>query len=417
MTDAATRKPMILVIDDNITNLKVATEHLKAHHYEILTASNGETGFERARLARPDLILLDIQMGEDSGLEICRRLKALPETSPIPVIFMTALTDGAAKVQGLEVGGVDYLIKPFEADELLARIKIHLSLSQLQHDLAEKNEALHEVNEALRAGNEFMDDKVRARTAELAASNAALVKVHNQLQELDRLKSAFLGVITHELRSPFVNITFSLQLLERYGLDQLVPDQREQFQQLKTGIQSAKLMVDNLVAFATFLSKQGELHLTPIKFDTLVENALIPLKFQAERKQLALSANLPPEGDLPPVQGDAERLGEVIYQLTHNAIKFTAPGGKITLNVWVEAHALSCAIKDTGVGVPADKLASVWENFSQMADPLQRGVEGLGLGLSLVKYVVNAHGGEVWAESQVGVGSTFGFRLPLKSGA
>jgi len=401
---SAREKPVILIVDDNLTNLKVMVEHLQAYRYEILTASNGEDGLKRAQLGQPDLILLDIQMPEMDGLETCRRLKANPETIALPVIFMTALNDSTDKISGLEAGGVDYITQPYEASEALARIRTHLTLAQLRRDLAQKNEALQSVNEAL-------EGKVRARTEDLTEANAALAKANHQLAELDRLKSSFLSVVTHELRSPFVNIDLSLQLLARYGVEHLIPEQREQLQQLNAGVAAARLMVENLVKVATFFSRQGELRLTPLTFGALIENAILPIRLQAERQPLTVSVNVPQ--DLPVVYGDNERLYEAIYHLAHNAAKFTPAGGKISLRCWAERDWVNLEVIDSGVGIPADKLPTLWESFTQMADPLQRGQEGLGLGLALVKYVITAHGGSVWAYSREGVGSTFGFRLPL----
>src|SRR5438046_1687050 len=119
-------KQSVLVIDDNPDNLKVAVRHFEAYSFEILTARDGETGLRRARLARPDVILLDVQMPGIDGYETCRRLKADPETSAIPVLFMTVLSEAGDKVRGFEVGGVDYVTKPIEAAELLARVQAHL---------------------------------------------------------------------------------------------------------------------------------------------------------------------------------------------------------------------------------------------------------------------------------------------------
>ncbi len=282
-----------------------------------------------------------------------------------------------------------------------------------QQDERQARKEIEQLAALLRESNELLDRKVRERTAELADANAALTQANRQLQELDHLKSGFLGVITHELRSPFVNISMSLQLIERYGLDSLLPEQREQLRELANGVQSAKVMIDNLVKFATFLSKQGEVHLAPVKLGTLVENALLPLTFQAQRKGLTLNLSIP--DDLPLARVDEALLGEAIYHLTHNAVKFTPTGGEVSLRAWAEGDLLHLEVKDTGVGVPAEKLPTLWDSFSQMADPLLRGVEGLGLGLALVKYVVDAHGGKVRAESQEGVGSIFGFHLPVNA--
>ncbi len=282
--------------------------------------------------------------------------------------------------------------------------------AQYQESLARQQ--VEQLAGQLRDANEVLDQKVRERTAELAEANTALTKANRQLQELDHLKSGFLGVITHELRSPFVNISMSLQLLERYGLEHLLPEQREQLRELTGGVQSAKVMIDNLVKFATFLSKQGELTLTPVKLADVVDNALVPLQFQAQRKGVTLEIAVP--ADLPTLQADSALLAEAIYHLTHNAVKFTASAGKVLLRAHADGATLRLEVQDTGTGIPAERLPTLWDSFSQMADPLLRGVEGLGLGLALVKYVVNAHGGEVWAESTEGVGSTFGFDLPVK---
>jgi signal transduction histidine kinase len=249
----------------------------------------------------------------------------------------------------------------------------------------------------------LFDDLVRAYTA--------LDKANRQLQEMDKLKSAFIGVITHELRSPFANIAFSLQLLERHGLEHLSPEQREPLEQIVRGVKSARAMVDNLVTFAAFLSKKGELRLTQLNFGEMVQDAVAPLKALAEANGIALHITVP--DNLPSVYGDRERLSDAVYHLIHNAIKFTQAGGKVWIRGSATADAIRFEVQDTGVGVPADKLPTLWEGFTQMADPLRRGVEGLGLGLALVKYVVSAHDGEVWAQSEEGVGSTFGFQVPL----
>jgi signal transduction histidine kinase len=233
------------------------------------------------------------------------------------------------------------------------------------------------------------------------------------LQELDKLKSAFIGVITHELRTPFANIMFSLELLERHGSQHLPPELEEQVTQLAAGVKTAKTMVDNLVTFATFLSKQGELHPARLDFRQVIQDSLSPLETLAQSKGVQMHTELAPE--LPLLNGDRERLSDAIYHLVHNALKFTGSGGSVWVRCQPLDHSVRFEVQDSGVGVPADRLPGLWEGFAQMADPLCRGVEGLGLGLALVKYVVNAHGGEVSAMSQEGVGSTFGFQIPLRA--
>lgn len=145
--------PTILLVDDNITNLKVAVEHLRAYHFRILTARTGEVGLERAQLAQPDLILLDVQLPGIDGFETCRRLKADPATREIPVIFMTVLTNVEDKLAGFAAGGVDYVPKPFAVEELLARLNAHLSLYQLQRALQAEIRERKQAEAALSKAN------------------------------------------------------------------------------------------------------------------------------------------------------------------------------------------------------------------------------------------------------------------------
>jgi len=147
------RAKTVLIIDDTMANIMVAVEHLRAYSYELLTARDGETGLKRAELAIPDLILLDVEMPGLDGYETCRRLKANPVTAQIPVIFMTARTSVQDKVRGFEVGGVDFVTKPFEAQEMLARVQTHVELRALRIRLADEKAAL--------------EDRVRERTEQL----------------------------------------------------------------------------------------------------------------------------------------------------------------------------------------------------------------------------------------------------------
>jgi signal transduction histidine kinase len=177
-----------------------------------------------------------------------------------------------------------------------------------------------------------------------------------------------------------------------------------------TGVKAAKTMVDNLVTFAAFLGKRGELRPTQLDFGEVVHDAVAPLIPLAEGKDISLRIVVP--DNLPPVYGDMERLADAMYHLVHNAVKFTDAGGQVWIRCWGTADAAHFQVKDTGAGVPVDKLSTLWEGFTQMADPLRRGVAGLGLGLALVRFIVGAHGGQVWSESKENAGSTFGFRVP-----
>ncbi|MFQ5421349.1 MAG: sensor histidine kinase, partial [Anaerolineae bacterium] len=193
------------------------------------------------------------------------------------------------------------------------------------------------------------------------------------------------------------------------------PDQSEQIDQLTASVASAKTMVDNLVKFATFVNKQGELRLDSFDFAELVTQALTPLRPFAQSKDLVIHLENGSSGQPPanqPITADRELLGEAIHHLLHNAFKFTEEGGKVWVRAWAEDGRICFEVQDNGMGIPAEKQADIWSDFVQMADPLRRGREGLGLGLPLVKYIIEAHDGQVYLESREHVGSIFGFKLP-----
>ena len=261
--------------------------------------------------------------------------------------------------------------------------------------------------------NARLFSELRAANQQMADLNHELERANEQLQELDKLKSAFIGVITHELRSPFAALDFSMQLIQRYGLDNLLPEQREQLQQLSEGLKRAQTMINNLITFASFLSKQGQLRMAPVDLGQLAQETVKALEPIAGKRDVKMVLEI--SETLPQIYGDRERLAEAIYHLVHNAIKFNREGGSVTLACRAAPEDVIMEVSDTGVGIPPEKLPELWKEFTQLADPLRRGVEGLGLGLPLVRYVVRAHGGQVWARSQPGQGSVFGFRIPLGS--
>jgi PAS domain S-box-containing protein len=272
---------------------------------------------------------------------------------------------------------------------------------QLQSQLLESERLTFLLNQA----NYQLEIKVQERTAELAKAN-------EQLKELDNLKSSFIGVISHELRTPFTSIVASIKLLEADGLENLRADQRDLLNLLSESIQSAYSMIENLVDYASFVRKQGLLNLNICDISIVINKVIRAFQAKADRKNIILEAEIP-QTSLA-ILCDEERIYEALRELVDNAVKFTPHKGKVTLSCWIADNHLHFSIEDTGPGIPSDKLNSLWESFTQMADPFRRGREGLGLGLALVEYVVRAHRGKVFAASQVGMGSNFGFRIPEK---
>ena len=170
-------------------------------------------------------------------------------------------------------------------------------------------------------------------------------------------------------------------------------------------------MINTVISFASLVHQRGNLNCQPVDFEGLVRDAVKPLQKFALSRQVELQFELPSQ--LPPVSVDKEQLREAIYHLVHNAIKFNQEGGSVRISGALTDSILSFEVSDTGVGLPPEKLGTIWEAFTQTADEVRRGVEGLGLGLALVKLSVESHGGYVMVTSQPDAGSTFGFCLPL----
>jgi adenylate cyclase len=271
-------------------------------------------------------------------------------------------------------------------------------------------------------GREFSPDEIML--AEMVAVQIAgviqnvrlfdqdLQQAYQQLKELDDLKSSFIGVITHELRSPFVAADLSVQLLYRYAERGMLAEVLDQIKRLDEELAEGRRMIDSIISFAALMSKQGELFLEETDIETLTRETTTPLEKLVEARQIRLIFKFNPT--LPQIYLDQQRMGEAIHHLIHNAIKFNRQGGLVEVDCWPRDSRIFFRVKDTGRGIPTSKLATIWQAFAQAADDVQRGMEGVGLGLALVKSAVEAHGGEVSAMSKLNVGSTFGFWLPIK---
>lgn len=248
--------------------------------------------------------------------------------------------------------------------------------------------------------------KLQQTNRELASTNA-------QLEQANKLKTDFLSVISHEMRSPFVAIDLALQTFPRYGTDNLLPEQSELLEQLKQSTQNARQMVDRLVAYAGLLSKQGRLNLELLNVGDLINETISTIRPLSRKRQQSLTTEVTEA--LASVMADRERVSEAIWHLVHNAIKFTPERGQITVRAFVDAERLVIEVQDTGIGIPQEQQGRLWQAFGQLSDALKRGVEGLGLGLAFVHYVAVAHHGDVILRSAPGEGSTIGFWLPLQS--
>ncbi|MBX3082627.1 MAG: HAMP domain-containing histidine kinase [Anaerolineae bacterium] len=246
---------------------------------------------------------------------------------------------------------------------------------------------------------------------QLQQKNVQLRETNMQLEESNKLKSDFLAVIGHELRSPFVSVDMALQTLHRHGVSNLSADQQTLIGEITTYTKQAFQMVDRLVKYANLLDKQGKLKPDYLDLTELLPEVVDTLRPLAQRRSITLTLNIHRPIDI--VLADRELVSDALWHLIHNAIKFTPHKGQIEVSAHRGEAYISLEVKDNGVGISEEKQAMIWEPFAQLSDALRRGVEGLGLGLPFVRYVAAAHKGRVIVHSKEGVGSVFGFWLPL----
>jgi signal transduction histidine kinase len=375
----------VLIVDDTPANVRVLAEYLDGHGFNVTVAQDGEEGLERARFGRPDLVLLDAMMPGWDGFETCRRLKADPATSAIPVIFMTALSEVGDKVRAYEAGGVDYITKPFHAEEVLARVNTHLALRNMQRQLQERNEALQrEVRERERA-----EQVLAERSRELARSNA----------ELERMAY----IASHDLQEPLRMVASYVQLLERRYMGQLDADAHEFIGFAVDGARRMQALIDDLLTISRVDTKGRPLQ--RVELGEALDAALRSLRIAIDERNAKVQAD-----PLPAVLGDAAQLTQVFQNLLSNAVKFCqAIAPLVEISARRDGAQWRICVRDNGIGVPEEHRERIFGMFQRLHG--RREYAGTGIGLAICQKIVERHGGSIWVEAAQGGGSVFIFTL------
>ena len=373
----------ILVVDDTPANLEVLTGMLKDRGYRVRPVPGGKLALLAAQRDPPDLVLLDINMPDMNGYEVCAHLKADERLKGIPVIFISALTEQLDKVKAFATGGVDYITKPFQMEELNARVETHLKLRRLQIELEVAN-------------------------ARLAATNAELSCKQRELSDLHRRKDEFLAMLSHELRNPLAPILNAAQLLRSQAGDDPIHHRAHSI--IERQVTQMTRLIDDLMEVSRITTGRVQLRRERVAVDDIVERAVESVGPLMDRRGHGVAISLPPQ----PIwlDADAARLQQVVVNLLTNAAKYTADGGRIHLSVVAEGDGCVIRVRDTGVGIAPEFLPVIFELFTQAERSLDRSQGGLGIGLALVSRLVEMHRGTVEVTSTVGVGSEFVVRLP-----
>jgi len=393
----------ILIVDDDPTNLGVLVDTLNSEAINVSVATSGENALDMVKDVEPDLILLDVMMPEMDGFETCRRFKNNAATQDIPVIFLTALIEVADKIRGFETGGIDYITKPFQQEEVLSRVAAHLTIQRQQKQL-------RTLNACLEAERTSLTERVRERTVELQRLNAELVRAM-------RLKNDFLGNMSHEFRTPLNVILGMTEVLQGGTYGPQNERQLSSLHHIRENGQRLLELLTNLLDLSEIGMGELELQMTLVPVETLCQAGLRFLNQAARRKHLRISFTL--DSAVTTIHADEGRLKQVLIELISNAVKFTTEGGTVGLDVEGDAEnrLAHFTVWDTGIGIASDDMEHLFQPFVHVNDSYARGYEGAGIGLSLLDHIVHLHGGHVTVESEVDKGSRFRVSLPWNGDA
>jgi signal transduction histidine kinase len=371
----------ILVVEDTPALLAGYVRILRGEGYELLQAASGEDGWRTCRDERPDLVLLDAVLGDMDGIEVCRRIKGDPELVHTFVIMISGQRiSGEAQAEGLEAGADGYLTKPIERRALVAHIR-----------------ALLRIRES--------EERQRLLVAELTQAN-------RRLEEYNRLKAEFVANMSHELRTPLTAIIGFVQLVEMSQKGEPIPaPYATAFERILRNGRHLLALIDDVLDVAKMEAGRMRLHREHFDVAEVVQGAFREL--QSLARQRGLDYRLQVHGEVPLAFSDPLRVRQVVINLLSNAIKFTPKGTVEAELAPAEDGRFRLAVRDTGVGIDEKSLDLIFERFRQVDGSMSRQVGGAGLGLSIVRQIINLLGGTIEVESRVGEGSTFTVLLPL----
>ncbi len=377
--------PSLLVVEDNLKSLSFLFNVLREAGFEVLVAQDGKHALRSAEEARPNMILLDVIMSGIDGFETCRRLKASEKTQHIPVIFMTGLTKTVDKVKGFELGAVDYITKPVEPEEMLVRVKTHLTIQQLQQDLYAKNKELQ----------------------------ASLERE----QELNTFKSRFMSIASHEFRNPLTAILFSNNLLRRYTAKlssekesdkEIVKDMVEELDSLEKPVGHMITTLDEILRVSKSEAKKLTFRPSSIDLGDLCQHVVERFNVTSPETHAVTFLNTTEH-----IQAfvDPKLVDQILSNLLSNALKYSPSGGNISCGLFRKNDDILLSVKDEGIGISEDDRLRLFEAFHRGVNVDE--IQGAGLGLSIVKQFVELHGGAINVKSQINRGTTFTVVLPL----
>jgi len=377
----AERSGTVLVVDDDQRNVRLMESILRGSGYQVVKAYNGEDALRLVETAPPDMLLLDVMMPRMSGFELCQKLKDRYETRLLPIIMVTALNALEDKVQALEYGADDFLSKPINKVELLAKVRSVLRVKAL-HDELEKN-------------------------------RLEIEKKNQELVRMEGFKESMMQMVVHDLKNPLASIMGNVQLIEMQSAETVNPARlKELLQRTQESARQLMRMILNILQIGRLEEQKMPLNLERVALRHLAQENVDEMMGLGARDNIRVENRVPP--DLPPPLADRELISRVIANLLNNAFKHTPGGGQVIIDARREGDAVVLTVSDTGEGIPEDLQPRIFEKFvAGESDTSKRMLYDSGLGLTFCRLAVECHGGSIWLKSKPGEGTTVFISLGL----
>ncbi|HVF89641.1 MAG TPA: response regulator [Blastocatellia bacterium] len=436
----------ILMVDDHPENLLALEATLSYLDQKIVKANSGREALKLLLGHEFAVILLDVHMPDMDGFETAELIRNREKSQNTPIIFLTAMHKGEGQVfKGYSLGAVDYIFKPFEPEILKAKVSVFIELYKKTEEIKRqaellriKNAELDSINKAImdlyseiERKNAELETRVQNRTFELARTNEALhaeiterKRVQEQREQLliseqkareraeaaNRAKDEFLATVSHELRTPLTSILGWARLLRSNEID--ASSFVRGLDTIERNAKSQAKIIEDILDVSRIISGKLRIEAHSLDLVPIIEMAVDAVRPAAEAKAIQIQVSLEPE--VGPLRGDPNRLQQVAWNLLSNAVKFTPNGGEIHVTLEQGEAGARIIVRDNGSGISPDFMPFVFDRFSQEEGHITRRHGGLGLGLAIVRHLVEMHGGTINVESPgEGRGATFTVELPF----
>lgn len=364
------KPPDILIVDDSPSTLQLLSEIFKKEGYSTRAALSGRLALQSLRASIPDLVLLDVTMPDISGYDICKAMKADESLKDVPVIFISGHSQNIDVVKGFAIGAVDFVAKPFEISEVVARVKTHLELRWQQH---------------------------------------ALQKSFTELRSLEEMRDNLVHMIVHDLRNPLWSANIHLEQIQGLVDASLHPRIKNHVDEALTATHTLMEMINSILDVNRMEAGLIPLNPEPCDLIRLIQDVLQASFPLIQSRRLAIES----EAESVIVQADITLIRRVIHNLLSNAISFTPEtGGEIHFEISRHDGMVRVAIRDNGQGIPPEYHEKIFEKFYQINSALSGGRHSTGLGLTFCKLAMESHGGQIGVQSEEKRGSLFWFELP-----